>query len=144
MFFIYINVLCDIFSNFCKAVTFLILDLHFKTNLNYWNKSIHKSIYKKYIKYEKSLKRTFQTGFWVQNNRLNLCSRVMNSQRLFCSQKTVWNVRIKAFLYMYKYILDIFHIFVSAISNSRFLQTNLKNPAEILKRFKSLLGVSRQ
>ena len=37
--------------------------------------------------YQKSLKRTFQTGFWVQNHLLNLCSSVVNSQRLLCSQK---------------------------------------------------------
>ena len=29
----------------------------------------------------------FQTGFCVQNHLLNLCSRVVNSQRFFCSQK---------------------------------------------------------
>ena len=33
------------------------------------------------------IERTFQTGFGVQNHLLNLCSRVVNLQRLFCSQK---------------------------------------------------------
>ena len=47
--------------------------------------------------YQKSLKRTFKTGFWVQNHLLNLCSRAVNSQRLLCSQRA--GVRIKAFWY---------------------------------------------
>ena len=38
--------------------------------------------------YQKSIKPTFKTGFWVQNHLLNLCSRVVNLQKLFCSQKT--------------------------------------------------------
>ena len=37
--------------------------------------------------YKKSLKRMFKPDFWVQNHLLNLFSRVVNSQRLFCSQK---------------------------------------------------------
>ena len=37
--------------------------------------------------YQKSLKRTFQTGFSAQNPLLNLCSSAVNSQKLFCSQK---------------------------------------------------------
>ena len=37
--------------------------------------------------YQKSLKRTFKTGFSVQNHLLNLCSSAVNSQRLLCSQK---------------------------------------------------------
>ena len=41
----------------------------------------------------------FKPGFSVQNPLLNLCSCAVNSQRLFCSQKLVWNVCIKAFLY---------------------------------------------
>ena len=47
----------------------------------------------------KYLKRTFKTGFWVQNYQCNLCSSGVNSQRLLCSQKLVWNVRIKVFWY---------------------------------------------
>ena len=49
--------------------------------------------------YQKSSKQTFKTGFWVQNHLLNLCSSAVNSQRLLCNKKLVWNVRIKAFLY---------------------------------------------
>ena len=49
--------------------------------------------------YQKYLKRTFQTGYWLQNHRLNFWFRDVNSQRLFCSKKLVWNVRIKAFWY---------------------------------------------
>ena len=51
------------------------------------------------FKYQKSLKRTFEPGFWVQNHPLNMYSRAVNSQRLLCSQKLVWNVRIKALCY---------------------------------------------
>ena len=48
--------------------------------------------------YKKYLKRTYKTVFFlVQNHRLNLFSRVVNSQRLFWSQRLVRNVRIKAF-----------------------------------------------
>ena len=37
--------------------------------------------------YQKSLKWTFKTSFWVQNHLLNLCSSAVNSQRLMYSQK---------------------------------------------------------
>ena len=37
--------------------------------------------------YQKSLKRTFKTGFWVQNHFLNLFSSTMNSQRFFVQPK---------------------------------------------------------
>ena len=37
---------------------------------------------------ELSLKRTFKTGFCIQNYLLNLCSCVVNSQSLVCGQKT--------------------------------------------------------
>ena len=49
--------------------------------------------------YQKSLKRTFKTSFWVQNHLLSLCNSAVDSQRLLCSEKLVWNVRIKAFWY---------------------------------------------
>ena len=42
--------------------------------------------------YQKSLKRTFNPGFWVQMNLLSLCSCSMNSQRLFCSQKNCFEM----------------------------------------------------
>ena len=45
-----------------------------------------------YFVYQKSLKATSLIGFWVQNNTFNLCARVVNSQRLFCSKKLEWNV----------------------------------------------------
>ena len=35
----------------------------------------------------KLLKRMSNTGFWIQCHLLNLCSRVVNSQRLLCSKK---------------------------------------------------------
>ena len=38
--------------------------------------------------YQKSLKRTLKTGFWVQNHLFNLSSSAVNSQRLF--KKLVW------------------------------------------------------
>ena len=42
--------------------------------------------------YQKSLKLKFRTGFWVQIHDLqNLYSRVVNSQRLLCSQKSIIN-----------------------------------------------------
>ena len=37
---------------------------------------------------------------------MNLCSGVVNSQRLLCSQNLVWNVCIKAFLYTKKTVVD--------------------------------------
>ena len=37
--------------------------------------------------YQKYLKQSFQTGFWVQNDLLNLFSGAVNSQRLLCSQR---------------------------------------------------------
>ena len=41
-----------------------------------------------YFVYQKSLKRTFKTGFWVQNHLMNLCSSAVDSQWLLCSQKS--------------------------------------------------------
>ena len=43
------------------------------------------------------IKQTLKTVLWVQNHLLNLCSRVVNSQKLFCSHNLVRNVRIKDF-----------------------------------------------
>ena len=43
--------------------------------------------------------RTFETGVCVQNHLLNLCSSVINLQRLFCSQKAGVKCPIKAFWY---------------------------------------------
>ena len=40
-------------------------------------------------------KQTFKTDFWVQNQLLNLCSVAVNSQRLLCGQKLVWNVVLR-------------------------------------------------
>ena len=40
-----------------------------------------------YIGILEILKQKFQTSFWVQNHFWNLCSRSVNSQRLFFSQK---------------------------------------------------------
>ena len=45
--------------------------------------------------YTRNLWRTFQSGFWVQYNHLNLFSRVVISQRLFCSQKAGMKRRLK-------------------------------------------------
>ena len=42
--------------------------------------------------YKKSFKGMFQTGFWVQNHLLYMCSWVVNSQRLFLVKKLMWNV----------------------------------------------------
>ena len=40
-----------------------------------------------YLVYQKSVKRMFKPGFWVQNHPMILHSRVMDSQKLFCSKK---------------------------------------------------------
>ena len=37
--------------------------------------------------YQKSLKQTLKTCFCIQNHLLNLCTCIVNSQRLFCYQK---------------------------------------------------------
>ena len=52
-----------------------------------------------YFVQQKPLKWTFKTWFWVQNHLLNLCSCVVNSQRLFVVKKLLLNIRIKAFWY---------------------------------------------
>ena len=49
----------------------------------------------------------FKTGFWVQNHLLNLCSRVINLQRLFCSQKSLVKCSYKRFR-VYKNVI-LFH-----------------------------------
>ena len=48
--------------------------------------------------YPEIFKPNVSNRFLVQNYLLNLCSRGVNSQRLFCSQKAK-NVRIKDFWY---------------------------------------------
>ena len=48
-------------------------------------------------------KRTIQTGFWEQNPLLNLCSRIVNSQSLFCSLKAVLKCLYKSFLVYKEY-----------------------------------------
>ena len=58
--------------------------------------------------HQKSLKPTFQNGFWVQNYLLNLCFGVENSQMLFCSQNVgTWNVRISS-IQIYNYLRIFF------------------------------------
>ena len=53
--------------------------------------------------YQKSLKRTFKTGFWVQNHRLNL----LWIHKGYCVvKKLVWNVRIKSIWCTKQYILS--------------------------------------
>ena len=42
--------------------------------------------------FQKFLKRTFKTGFWVQNHLLKLYSSAKNTRRLLCSQKVFWEV----------------------------------------------------
>ena len=46
----------------------------------------------------------------VSNNLLNLCSRVVNSQTLFCSQKSGVKVRIKAIWYTINVITFFYYI----------------------------------
>ena len=41
------------------------------------------------IEYQKSLKRTFKNGYYLQNHPLNLGSSAVKLQRLLCSQKAV-------------------------------------------------------
>ena len=55
--------------------------------------------------YQKSFKRTFIIGFWVQNHLLNLCSKRCEFTKVivYLVKKLVWNVCIKAFWYT-KYI----------------------------------------
>ena len=53
------------------------------------------------------LKRTFQSGFRVQNHHWNYLFRVVNSQRLFCSKKSSWNIRFKAFWFTILKIREI-------------------------------------
>ena len=42
-----------------------------------------------------TFKTNFQTVFEYKKHLLILCSRIINSQRLLCSQKLVFNFRIK-------------------------------------------------
>ena len=57
-----------------------------------------------YFEYQKSLKRTFKTVFCVLNYLSILCSRVVNSLRLFCSQKAGVKFRNIDFWYTKKII----------------------------------------
>ena len=51
--------------------------------------------------------RMFKTGFWVQIKILYLCSCVVNSKMIFCSQKLMWNVLIKAYFLYNKSFFDL-------------------------------------
>ena len=63
--------------------------------------------------YQKSLKLTFKTGFWVQNNLLN-CVLVLWIHKGYCVvKKLVWNVRIKAFWYTKLVSTNVYFYFVS-------------------------------
>ena len=50
--------------------------------------------------FQKSVKLPFKTRFWVQNNFLNLSSWVVNSQKLFCSKRLVFNINDTAFWFI--------------------------------------------
>ena len=62
---------------------------------------------------QKSLERTFKTGFRVQNHPLNLYSIAVNHKGYCVVKKLLWNVRIKAFRYTTN-IIFIFLQFVNA------------------------------
>ena len=49
--------------------------------------------------YQKYLNERLKPVFWVQNRLFDLRSRVVNSHRLFCSQRAGMKFRIKAFWY---------------------------------------------
>ena len=57
-------------------------------------------LYKLFISvYQKSLKQTFQNDFLnTKSHLLNFCSRVVKSQRLFCSQKAGVKCSYESFL----------------------------------------------
>ena len=95
--------ICTPMMNIRKSMPMLVYDFYL---LNFFTRNRLLSIliiyfWLRYIfVYQKFLKQTFQTSFWGQNHLLNLCSRVVNSQRfIFVVKKLVWNVRIKAFWY---------------------------------------------
>ena len=66
--------------------------------------------------YLKSLKRTVNTGFWLENHLLNLFSSAVNSQKLLCSQKAgvkccnkssgIQKVFLTPVLYIFLYTLN--------------------------------------
>ena len=75
--------------------------------------------------YQKSLKRLFKTSFWVQNNLLNLCSRAVNSQRLFgIIKKLGWNVRIKSFCKLNILYLSWSFCFLTKLSRFQISESN--------------------
>ena len=63
-----------------------------------------------------------QISILVQNHRLNLCSRAVNSQRLFVIKMLVWNVRIKAFWYLNKFLVIKRTIFIKLFLLKRTLK----------------------
>ena len=81
------------------------------------------SIYNRYFwvrfifVYQKSLKWTLKTVFRVQNHPLNLCSSAVNSIRLLCSQKLVWNVCIEAFWYTNCFYVYYMYIWLNSPCN---------------------------
>ena len=61
----------------------------------------NKTMYIFIFVYQKSSKRKFKTGFWVQDHLFNLCSSAVSSQRLLFSQKAgvkryVWFWHLKS------------------------------------------------
>jgi hypothetical protein len=58
--------------------------------------------------YIKNLKLVFKTKFLVQNYLLYLCLRVVNSERLFCSQKPLLMLVLKLFRLQTLFIIIVF------------------------------------
>ena len=90
-----------LFHRMLLYTSFMILIDIFESDLVYLLYLSYKIEVKFIFVYQKSLTHRSKTGFWVQNHLLNLFSRVVNSQRLFYSQKTV----VKCSHYIYRFMV---------------------------------------
>ena len=81
-------------NNFIQWYKLFWIPIYFGECINYYLRLTIRVVCREFLTpwvnlliYQISLKRTLQTGFWVQNHLLNLHTCVVNLQRLFCSQK---------------------------------------------------------
>ena len=84
------------------------LDMKYLYTYSFWrfpNVHLYKS--KVVIVQNQFAAQTFKIEFWVQNYHLILCSRGVNSLRLFCSRKLVFKLVYNFFLFMYIQIIYV-------------------------------------
>ena len=158
--------LCFFLFNFLNQVELTIVMVYFYKMLGPWNpnwikmgkNTILQNVYKNIFftpaiykicfiyfllrfifVYQKSLKRTFKTVFWVQKHLSNLCSSAVDSQRLLCSQKA----GVKCFYLSYLVYKQIRSLFLDFSKDRKSAQLELfKKKKKIFKISFSIINMN--